>query len=174
MTDFVKPIIFYQDDRRWANSMYSCHNDKHQTMRTSGSGPTLMADIVATLIDPSVTPLDMAQLAIEWGDRTHTSGTSWSYFKHVFMHYNQFDKFIESCDYSKMTDCLDHGGYVICNLCDFDCHRNYYLAWKYDDSYVYCISAQKIRKYDKVSCERFKASCRRYFCFYPKNETTDD
>ena len=171
MADFVKPVVFYQDDRRWADNLYSNHDDLHQTMRSSGSGPTLMADIVATLIDPSVTPWDMARLALEWGDRTYCSGTAWPFFKHTFRHFDKFSKFVETSDYDTMIDCLNHGGYVVCSMRPgYWCRvENYYLAWKYDSNYVYCISSYK-KKRERQSIQNFKKECRRCFCFYPKTE----
>ncbi len=79
----VRPPDFKQYDPRWAGKMYSSHGDKTQTIKSSGCGPTAMADVVAALIDSSVTPPLLADKAISWGDRSRNNGTNWSFFKHI-------------------------------------------------------------------------------------------
>ena len=80
---FVQPKDFKQASKPWGPKMYSNHNDHSQTMANSGCGPTAMADIVYTLKDPSVDPWTLAQLSMQWGDRTDNSGTAWTFFRHV-------------------------------------------------------------------------------------------
>ena len=162
----MRPIDFKQWDRRWANEMYSSHNDKHQTMRNSGSGPTLAADIVATLKDGSVTPMTLARQAVEWGYRTYNCGTGWGFFAEVAIHYG-FRRFVETNNFDMLKDCIDAGGYVVCNMAPgyWGRNTNYVLAWAYDDRYVYCNHAEK-NKY-RQCVDGFIADCKRYFCFYP-------
>ena len=80
-------------------------------MQNSGCGPTACADVVATLINKTITPWTLAQLAMQWGDRTVNDGTAWSFFKHIFNHYKGFSKFIQTSSLSTMKACLDAGGY---------------------------------------------------------------
>ena len=80
---FVKPVDYKQYDSKWAKKMYSNHGDKSQTIKSSGCGPTAMADIVATLIDSTVTPATLADLSMKWGCRTYSDGTAWSFFPKI-------------------------------------------------------------------------------------------
>ena len=172
---FVQPVDYKQGDKRWGSKMYSNHNDKSQTMANSGCGPTACADVVATLKDKDVTPWTLAQLAMEWGDRTYNSGTAWSFFKHVADKY-KFVKFVQSANYSALTACLDAGGYVVCSMRPgyWTKSGHFICAWKYDSSYTYANDpASSTRKKQKTA--DFKSECKQYFCFYPdtKQEVKD-
>ena len=164
---FVQPVDYKQGDKRWGSKMYSNHNDKSQTMANSGCGPTACADVVATLKDKDVTPWTLAQLAMEWGDRTYNSGTAWGFFKHIANKYN-FVKFVQSANYSALTACLDAGGYVVCSMKPgyWTKQGHFICAWKYDSNYTYANDpASSTRKKQKTA--DFKAQCKQYFCFYP-------
>lgn len=164
---FVQPVDYKQAAKPWGPKMYSNHNDPKQTMANSGCGPTACADVVATLKDPSVDPWTLAQLAMQWGDRTYNSGTAWSFFKHVAEKYG-FVKFVQSANYSALTACLDSGGYVVCSMKPgyWTSGGHYICAWKYDGTYTYANDpASSTRKKQKTS--EFKSECKQYFCFYP-------
>lgn len=164
---FRQPQDFKQGAKPWGPKMYSNHNDPKQTMANSGCGPTAMADVVATLKDPTVDPWTLAQLAMEWGDRTYNSGTAWSFFKHVAEKYG-FTKFIQSGSYSALQACLDAGGYVVCSMGKgyWTSGGHFICAWKYDSSYTYANDpASSSRKKQKTA--QFKKECKQYFCFYP-------
>lgn len=164
---FVQPVDYKQGDSRWGKKMYSNHNDKSQTMANSGCGPTACADVVATLKDKVVTPWTLAQLAMEWGDRTYNSGTAWTFFKRVAEKYG-FVKFIQTKSFDALKACLDAGGYVVCSMAPgyWTKGGHYICAWKYDSIYVYCNDpASNSRKKQKISA--FKSESKQYFCFYP-------
>ena len=164
---FVQPVDYKQYDSRWANKMYSNHGDKSQTMRNSGCGPTSAADVVATLKNRSVTPWTLAQLSMEWGDRTRNSGTAWSFFKHVADKY-KFAKFVQSGNYSALKACLEAGGYVVCSMKPgyWTKGGHFICAWKFDGTYTYANDpASSSRKKQKTT--DFKKECKQYFCFYP-------
>ena len=163
-----KPIQYSQLDKRWANNVYSNHGDKHQTMASSGSGPTLCADVVATLKDESVTPWDLAQLALEWGCRTRMSGTSWDFFAKVAEHF-AFKKFVRSVHFDALVECLGKGGYVICSMKKGYWTRigNYVLAWNIDSMYVYGIGTEIKGMDGKQTIDNFERDAKIYFCFYP-------
>ena len=108
----VRPPNFKQYDSRWASKMYSNHNDKKQTMKSSGCGPTSMADIVAEWWDVNVTPYDLAKLSMDWGTRTYSSGTSATFFKRCAEKYGAKD-YKQRSGIDAVKDCLDAGGYVI-------------------------------------------------------------
>ena len=162
-----KPIVFYQEDPRWGKMVYSSCGNKSQTMRSSGSAPTLAADIVATLKDKNADPWTLAQLALACGCRTRSTGTCWPFFAKVAEHY-RFSKFVETSDWERMIECLDAGGYVICQMMRgyWTPVPNYILAWTYDSLYVYGIMGNRTRR-ERQRIEQFKAESRRYFCFYP-------
>ena len=165
---FVQPVDYKQYDSRWANKMYSNHNDPKQTMKSSGCGPTACADVVATMKDPSVNPWTLAQLAMDWGDRTYNSGTAWAFFKHVADKYG-FYKFVQTKSFDQLKACLDAGGYVVCSMGPgyWTNGGHYICAWKYDDTYVYCNDpASATRKKQKISA--FKSESKQYFCYYPE------
>lgn len=166
-TPGVQPKDFKQASKPWGPKMYSNHNDKSQTMANSGCGPTAMADIVNTLKDSSVDPWTLAQLSMEWGDRTYNSGTAWSFFKHVAEKYG-FSKFIQSGSYSALSACIDAGGYVVCSMGPgyWTSGGHFICVWKYDGTYTYANDpASTTRKKQKTA--DFKRQCKQYFAFYP-------
>lgn len=164
---FVQPVDYKQASKPWGPRMYSNHDDHSQTMANSGCGPTSAADVVATLKDKSVDPWMLAQLSMQWGDRTYSSGTAWSFFKHVADHY-KFVKFVQSANYSALQACLDAGGYVVCSMRPgyWTKSGHFICAWKYDGTYTYANDpASSSRKKQKTA--DFKKECKQYFCFYP-------
>lgn len=112
-TDKLKPVDYKQYDSRWGKKIYSTHNDPKQTYAASACGPTSMADLCATFIDPSITPVTMGELALKLKCRTYDNGTAWSFFKKVFETYPQFKKFIQTSSFETMRACLNDGGYAI-------------------------------------------------------------
>ena len=164
---FTQPVDYKQASKPWGPKMYSNHGDKSQTMANSGCGPTAMADIVATLIDKTATPWTLAQLAMEWGDRTYNSGTAWSFFPHVADYYH-FDKMVQSKSIDALKKCLDSGGYVVCSMGPgyWTKGGHFICAWKYDATYIYCNDpASSSRKKQKISA--FMDERKQFFCFYP-------
>lgn len=163
---FKQPIDFKQYDSRWKSKMYSDHNDKKQTMSNSGCGPTAMADIVATLKDPKVTPYTLAELSMKWGTRTYSSGTSWSFFPKVQKQYG-FSKMIETTSLATLKACLDAGGYVVCSMGPgyWTKGGHFICAWKYSGGYIYCNDpASSSRKRQNET--DFMKQRKRFFCFY--------
>ena len=170
---FVQPVDYKQGDSRWGKKMYSNHGDKKQTMANSGCGPTACADVVATLKDKSVTPWTLAQLAMEWGDRTYNSGTAWSFFPHVAEKYS-FSKMVQTKSFDALKACLNAGGYVVCSMGPgyWTSGGHFICAWKYDSTYVYCNDpASSTRKKQKINA--FKNESKQYFCFYPDVQNKD-
>lgn len=169
--DFKQPVDYKQGDSRWGSKMYSNHNDKSQTMKNSGCGPTACADVVATLIDPNVTPWTLAQLSMEWGTRTTSNGTAWGFFKKVFERYAGFGKFVQTSSIATAKACCDAGGYVVCSMgAGYWTKGGHFICmWKYDGTYIYCNDpASSSRKKQKES--DFVKQRKQFFCFYPKGE----
>lgn len=164
---FVQPVDYKQAAKPWGPKMYSNHNDPKQTMANSGCGPTAMADVVATLKDKGIDPYDLAELSMQWGDRSYNSGTNWSFFKHIAEHF-KFVKFVQTKSFDALKACLDAGGYVVCSMAPgyWTKSGHFICAWKYDATYVYCNDpASSSRKKQKISA--FKSESKQYFCFYP-------
>lgn len=164
---FRQPVDYKQGDSRWGKKMYSNHGDAGQTMANSGCGPTAMADIVATLKDAGVTPWDLAQMAMAWGDRTYNSGTAWSFFGHVMTEFG-FTRMIQSASIDALKACLDAGGYAVCSMGPgyWTSGGHFITAWKYDATYIYCNDpASSTRKKQAIS--QFVKERKQFFCFYP-------
>ena len=165
---FVQPKDFKQYSKPWGPKMYSNHGDKNQTMSNSGCGPTADADVVATLIDPSVDPWTLAQLALDMGDRTYDEGTKWTLFKPHTAEAYGFPKVVQSANMDVAKACLDAGGYVVCSMKPGYWTKNghFICAWKYDDKYMYAndpVSSDR----KKQAISQFKKECKQYFGFYP-------
>ena len=166
-TTFKQPVDYKQGDSRWGKKVYSSHGDKSQTMSNSGCGPTAAADVIATLVDPSVTPWTLAQLAMEWGDRTYNSGTAWSFFKHLADHFD-FQKFIQTASIDALKACLDAGGYVVCSMGPgyWTKSGHFICAWKYENGVIYAndpASGSRTHQSEKD----FISQRKQFFCFYP-------
>ena len=164
--DFHQPVDYKQYDSKWAKVMYSNHNDKSQTIKSSGCGPTAMADIVATLIDSKVTPVTLAELSMKWGTRTYSQGTSWSFFPKVAEYYG-FSKYVKSSTLATLKSCLDTGGYVVASMGKgyWTSGGHFICVWKYDDKYVYANDpASRSRK--KQNSEDFMKQRKAFFCFW--------
>lgn len=170
---FTKPVDYKQADPRWGKKMYSNHGDHKQTMANSGCGPTSAADVIATLVDSSVTPWTLAQLSMDWGCRTYSSGTSWDFFKKVAQKYG-IPKFVQTKSLDALKACLDAGGYVVCSMGPgyWTKGGHYICAWKYDDTYIYANDpASNVRKKQKIAA--FTSQRKQFFCFYPQNRPFD-
>ena len=74
-----KPVSYLQSDSKWGSWPYS-NKDENTTIARSGCGPTAMAMVIATWVDPSVTPLDTCKWALSKGYKATGNGTYHSYF----------------------------------------------------------------------------------------------
>ncbi len=163
---FKQPKDFKQYDSKWASRMYSNHNDRSQTMKNSACGPSSMADIVYTVKDKSQTPYTLAQLSMQWGDRTYSSGTAWSFFTHTMKHFG-FSRMIATKSLDTLKACLDAGGYAVCSMGPgyWTKGGHFICAWKYDNTYIYCNDpASSTRKKQKLT--DFVKQRKQFFCFY--------
>ena len=165
--EFKRPIDYKQYDSRWGKKMYSNHGDAKQTMSNSGCGPTAAADVVATLKDSSITPWDLAQMAMAWGDRSYNSGTNWSFFKHLMTEFC-FTKMVQSASIDALKACLDAGGYVVCSMGPgyWTSGGHFITAWMYDATYVYCNDPASAKR-TKQKISEFMKERKQFFCYYP-------
>ena len=173
---FVQPPDFKQGDLRWGKKMYSSHGDAGQTMANSGCGPTAAADVVAALKDSAVTPWELAQMAMAWGDRTYNSGTAWTFFKHLMTEFG-FSKMVQSAGLDALKACLDAGGYVVCSMGPgyWTSGGHFITAWKYDGTYIYAKDPPSSAR-EKQKITDFMKQRKQFFCFYPdmKPTTTEE
>ena len=163
---YKKPVDYKQYDKRWATKMYSSHGDKSQTMKSSACGPTAMADIVATLIDSTVTPPLLADKAVAWGDRSYSSGTNWSFFPHVAKEYG-FSKYVKTTSLATLKACLDSGGYAVASMGKgyWSQCGHFICIWKYDDTYVYANDPASSKR-TKQKLSDFMKERKAFFCFW--------
>lgn len=171
---FIQPVDYKQAAKPWGPMMYSNHNDKSQTMANSGCGPTAAADVVATLKDKNINPYDLAQLAVEWGDRSYNSGTNWSFFQHI-AEYFAFSKMIQSKNLDVLKACLDAGGYVVCSMgVGYWTKGGHFItAWKYDSKYIYCNDPASSKR-TKQAITDFMKERKQFFAFYPNRIDIED
>ena len=163
---FRQPVDYKQYDKKWASVMYSNHGDKKQTIKSSGCGPTAMADIVATLIDSEVTPVTLAELSLKWGCRTYSDGTAWSFFPKIADYYG-FSKYVKSSTLATLKSCLDSGGYIVASMGKgyWTSGGHFICVWKYDDKYIYANDpASSSRK--KQNITDFMKQRKAFFCFW--------
>ncbi len=146
--------------------MYSSHGDKSQTMKNSACGPTAMADIVATLIDSTVTPPDLADKAMAWGDRTYSSGTAWSFFPHIAKEYG-FSKYLKTTSLATLKGCLDTGGYAVASMDKgyWTKGGHFICVWKYDNDYIYANDPASSKR-TKQKITEFTKERKALFCFW--------
>ena len=165
-TQNVRPMDYKQYDSRWASVMYSNHNDKGQTIKNSGCGPTAMANIIATWFDPTVTPVDMCQLAVQLGCRTYNDGTSWAYFDKVAGMW-PFGGYQRSGNTSAAIDALGKGALVVALMGKgYWTNAGHYITlWDCDGANTYaCDPGSSTRK--QSSIDIFRAQSRQYFIFF--------
>ena len=163
---YVQPVDYKQGDSRWGSKMYSSTGNKKQTMKSSGCGPTAMADVVATLKDESIDPYDLAQLSVANGHRSSSGGTAWSFFPYIMEKF-AFSKMVQTDSFTSLQACLDNGGYVVCSMGPgyWTSGGHFICVWKVENGYVYANDpASSTRKRQKTS--PFKDQHKEYFCFY--------
>lgn len=166
----LQPINFKQYDSRWGSVVYTKNNtyNKNQTIKSSGCGPTSMADIVATWWDKSATPKTLAALAVAKGYRTTNSGTAWGFFKFCANKYGA-SKFIQTTSFATAEAAIKNGAYVVCSMKPglWTSGGHYICWWWVDDTYVYVndpASAKAARA--KAKKNLMKDQCKQYFIFY--------
>ena len=164
--EYKQPVDYKQYDSRWASVMYSNHGDKKQTIKSSGCGPTSMADIVATVKDSKITPVEMAKFALAKGCRTNNEGTAWAFFPKVADEYG-FSKYRKATSLADLKSCLDTGGYIVASMGKgyWTSGGHYICVWKYDGTYIYANDpASSSRKKQKI--EQFMKERKAFFCFW--------
>ena len=75
----VQPVSYLQTDPKWYYWPYSNSNESTNIGR-SGCGPTAMAMVIATWVDPTVTPVTTCKWSLNHGYKATGNGTYHSYF----------------------------------------------------------------------------------------------
>lgn len=75
----VQPVSYLQTDPEWYYWPYSNSNESTNIGR-SGCGPTAMAMVIATWVDPTVTPVTTCKWSLNHGYKATGNGTYHSYF----------------------------------------------------------------------------------------------
>lgn len=173
-------VHYLQWDSKWKNKKYSTHTSS-QTIGNSGCGPSAMAQIMATFIDPKITPVEMCELAVNNGFRTYNSGTAWGFFEFVFKKYPQFRKFITTTNITTLKAALADGALAVCSMNSNDNHfwtsgGHFITAIGFDDAgYIYANDPNKSSAPRKQQQDKFKSCLKQAFIFWPedKEETSD-
>ena len=165
-TQNVRPTDYKQFDGRWASVMYSNHNDRGQTIKNSGCGPTAMANVIATWFDQTVTPVDMCALAVQLGCRTYKDGTSWGFFDQVATRY-PFKAYRRTGSVDEAIKALDGGALVVALMGKgyWTSGGHYITLWDCDGANIYaCDPGSSTRKYSSIDI--FRAQSKQFFIFY--------
>lgn len=170
-------VKYLQWDSKWKNIKYSTHTSS-QTIGNSGCGPSSMAMIMATFIDPKITPVEMCALAVQKGYRTYNNGTSWSFFKYVFKNTEGFSKYIETSSVSTLKAALREGALAVCSMNSNDNHfwtsgGHFITARGYDDTYIYANDPNKSETPRKQASSKFQNCLKQAFIFWPAVKTEE-
>lgn len=172
-------VHYLQWDSRWKKIKYSTHTAS-QTIGNSGCGPSAMAQIMATWVDPKITPVEMCELALKGGYRTYDSGTSGGFFKYVFKQYDAFEKFLNTSSMPTIKAALGEGALAVCCMNSNDNRfwtsgGHYITAIGYDDDgYIYANDPNKKEHPRKQKEDKFKKCLKGAWIFWPKNKPSDN
>ena len=142
-----EPILYLQTDSKWSDKDYSAPGEK-TTIGRAGCGVTCAAMVIASLMDPSITPADTSAWSLKHGYKALRQGTYYSYFVPQLKRYginckqvnasNMYEKNAES-NYKKIIQALQSGKWIIACMGKgiWTSSGHYVLAWKTDGKRVY-------------------------------------
>jgi hypothetical protein len=160
-----KPIYYNQNDKRWGKIEYSNHNDKKQTIGTSGCGIVCAAMVLATFLeDPTILPDYTANLAVRNGFRTFNEGTAFDFFPFIADVFGL--KLTQSYHVNDAVLALDRGALVICSMTKgyFTQSGHFILAYAVQDGEIYVNDPAHPQK-AKAPTSIFEHECQKYFIF---------
>lgn len=163
-------VHYIQWDKRWKNVKYSTHTAK-QTIGNSGCGTTAMAMILATAIDPKITPVETSALSVKHGYRTESNGTAWSFYKFCFGQYPGFKKFVQTNSISVLKAALRDGALAVCSMNNGDNgfwtkQGHFITAIGCDDDYIYANDPNKSAHPRRQAQAKFKKCMKQAFIFW--------
>lgn len=183
----MNKTYFSQRDTRWASKVYTSNNNKAQTIKSSGCGPTSAAMVISSLTNNIVYPDAMAEMFVYNGFRTANSGTSWKAMEWVAAKYNL--AFMQTFDYDCVIDCLLNGGMVIASAIGtptalFSTEGHYIVISGYNDGVFEIMDSNLYNgKYDLayrkakakvdghfvyVKIDDMVNEIKQYFCYTPR------
>lgn len=161
-----QPVDYKQYDSRWGSEIYTSVGNKSQTIRSSGCGPTSMADIIATWVDKNITPSGMCKWSVKNGYRTASNGTAWAFFPAVAKAFG-FSKFVQTKSMATAREALKSGALVVASMAPgyWTKGGHFICLWKTDDTYMYANDpASSTRKKQKLAA--FENERKQFFIFY--------
>lgn len=166
-------VHYLQWDSRWKNRKYSTHTNS-QTIGNSSCGPTAMAQILATWVNPSITPVETCALAVANGFRTYSSGTSRSFMKFCFEHYDGFSKFVRTSSVATLTAAIQDGALAVCSMnngdgCFWTKNGHFITAVGFDGTYVYANDPNKSSAPRKQLLSKFKSCMNEAMIFWKED-----
>lgn len=122
--------LFLQWDKRWGYHSYGTDS----TIAVSGCGPTALAMVATALTGEPVTPVDVAEYAMEKEYYLPGVGTMWTLMTSGAKHYDLDSEQMEPDDYV-MKKMLDRGEMLICSMRkgDFTINGHFIVIYGYDD-----------------------------------------
>lgn len=160
-----RPVYYAQNAPAWGKMPYTIDGDVlTETIGKSGCGPTCMAMILATWVNPEINPIKTCKLAILWKDRTADDGTEWEFFKHMGTKYNL--PFKQTSSTKEAIEALKDGALVVCSMGPgyFTKHGHFILAYKYENGNIYVNDPASTER-THASTELFQKECKQYFIF---------
>lgn len=175
-----KCIHYLQWDSKWGKKKYSTHTSK-QTIGNSGCGPTAVAQVLATWVDPAITPVEMCKLALDNGYRTYDNGTDGNFCVFVANKYSEIDKFTRTKSVKTLKSALAHGALAVCCMNSNDdkfwtSGGHYITAIGYDsDGFIYANDPNKKECPRKQKEDKFEDCLKQAWIYWPaaKKETND-
>ena len=171
-------VKYLQWDSKWKTVKYSTHTSS-QTIGNSGCGPTSMAMIMATFIDPKITPVEMCKLAVDNGYRTYNSGTAWGFYKYVFKKYSGFTKYVETNSVETLKAALREGALAVCSMnnndnCFWSRGGHFIVARGCDDTYIYANDPNKSETPRRQASNKFQSCMKQAFIFWKADAKKED
>jgi len=162
-----KPIHFLQYDKRWGSIMFSNHNDKKQTIASSGCGAASSAMVINAFLSKEITPPDVAKTIIQNGYRTYNNGVDWGWFPFMSKHYGLQFKQTYSTD--EAIEALKQNALIIASMSKgyFTSGGHYIMLWGLDEkNKQILVNDPNSTIRTKANYNIFKQQCRNYFIFY--------
>ena len=161
----MKPIYYKQSDHRWGKLLFTSHNDRTQTIGSSGCGVTCAAMVLATLLnDATIKPDYTAKLCVDNGYRTFNSGTDFKFFPWIAQKFSL--KLKESFSTDEVVQALKNGALVICSMTKgyFTQSGHFILAYDVKDGNI-LVNDPAHPERTQGSIGLFKRECQKYFIF---------
>ena len=133
--EMVKPVDYKQNDSKWGSLPYAVDGEK-STIKSAGCGPTAMADVLASIVDPYIDPVTCASWARMHGYKAYKAGTYHSYIQAQAAEYGVSCRQIAK---TKARTELINGNWLIAVMGPgiWTSSGHYIVAYGYKDDMVY-------------------------------------